>query len=117
MKIAFALDGVLCKHPWIFQGFIRLLRRPYKVIILTSHVGIDSLKKDREYLKRSGIHFCKIIEKPVAGISSARFKAQICQEEKIDVLFESDPEIVKIVNKTTDTLVLYVVQKVAQKEK
>ncbi len=112
MKFAFALDGVLCKYPWIFQGIIRAFKRKdIKVIILSSHVSADSFKKDREYLEKAGLHNYRLIEKPFTGLSSAIFKARICQEEKIDVLFESDPRIVEVVNKTTDTVVVHVVPK------
>lgn len=112
MKFAFDLDGVTYEYPKILQEIMRCLKLGgNEVIILTGHFEGDVLEKDKRRLREGGfVYHNRLIEKPLAGMSSHKFKAKVCRAEKIDVLFEDSPEVVEEVNKTK-TVVVQVIQK------
>lgn len=112
MKFAFDLDGVTYEYPEILREIMRCLKLGgNEVVILTGHYEGDSLEKDKKLLKiERFVYHDRIIEKPLAEMSSHKFKAQVCQTEDIDIFFEDNPETVKEVNKTK-TVVMQVIQK------
>jgi len=72
---------------------------------LTGHFEGDVLEKDKRRLREEGfVHHDRLIEKPLTGMLSHKFKTKVCRAEKIDVLFEDSPEVVEEVNKTKEEM-------------
>jgi uroporphyrinogen-III synthase len=88
------VDGTITKHSELFRILCKALRKEgCSVHIVTCRLEPEFIKDE---LRERGIEYDKIHapEPETDHLTAAEWKAKICQEEGITVLFDDSPDII-----------------------
>lgn len=101
------VDGTITKHPELFRILCKALRKEgCSVHIVTCRLEPEFIQDD---LKGWGIEYDKIHVPEIESdhLSAAEWKAKVCQDEGITVMFDDSPDIIiGLGEKTKGMLVL-----------
>lgn len=102
MTVGFDIDGTITRHPPFFAFLgASLVEAGHRVLIVTFRADRESTQAD---LEAWAIPYHKLITSTAQSVLEQgvdRWKAAVCRDEKIDVFFEDDPEILQHISPRT----------------
>jgi hypothetical protein len=111
INLGFDIDNVLTLSPKKLGEFINVFfgDKNIKIIIITGRPPKSS-DETIEFLKNNKIYFDKIFFHPSDHTvpKLADWKSSICKKEKIDFMFESNPEIAQRIQEQNKEIICFV---------
>jgi uncharacterized HAD superfamily protein len=102
MIVGFDIDGTITRHPPFFAFLADSLRQAgHRVLIITFREDRPATEAD---LKNWGIVYNKLITSTLDSCLEHgvdEWKAFVCRQEKVDIFFEDDPDVLKQVDPAT----------------
>ena len=94
MKVGIDVDGTITKYPELFRILTQGLRKEgHHVHIVTCRLEPDITQEE---LVRHGISYDRL-HMPTPendNLSAGEWKRMVCDEEKLDILFDDSPDII-----------------------
>ena len=98
MVVGFDIDGTITKHLEFFSFLTRaLIKEGHKVMIITSRD--DKTLTDKDLKEWEIVYSELVVADYIANDDLDRWKAQVCLEKGVEIYFEDDPDVLKLIEK------------------